>query len=179
VRVPAVGTLGVDALRTDLYVESLLVGAGMRSPAVPGDPAPDPAAASAARVLSSSVGRPHPSFRFEERLSRRLAEIALGMIRAAAAGGGAPLVMSDPGPWRTGGSAAGAGGRPAGELVAFPGPAAMAAHDAAPGALGRTDPRPALAGGAVASAAFASAALSIGAAAVVAWRLTHVRRGIV
>ncbi len=167
-RVPGAGADGVDALRTDLYVESLLDAAGTRATAAPHDPGMDPDVAGAARVLSGTLGRPHPSFRFEERLSRRLAELALGMVRAAAAGGGATLVVTDPGPWRTGGPAAARGARPAGELVAFPG--AVAA--------GRADARPALAGG-VASAAIASAALSIGAAALVAWRRTHVRRGII
>jgi hypothetical protein len=89
--------LRVDALRTDAYVEALIAGAATpaRAPrtdavpapspdAEPADAAPvvaaevDPDVAHAARILHATAWRPHPSFRFEERVAARLAAAARG-----------------------------------------------------------------------------------------------------
>jgi len=175
-----------DAIRTDTYVEWLLDGAEAGRPAEPDVVGADPSVALAARALRDALGRSHPSFRFEERLSRRLAELAIAMRRAAAVGGspGAATVgatIADTGAGWAAAFSAVRDRRPAGELVAFPRPAAAgqdgptaASADGPTAAASRVGVRPVLAGGAV-----ASAALSIGAAALVAWRRTHVRRGVI
>lgn len=136
----------VEALRTDRYLESLLVqreGRAMPSGTMPASPHDASLAATIGR-LDRDLVRVHPSFRFEERLARRLAEAAAAMR--------APM-------------AAGAEGRAI--LVQLPfDPAADPAVGPpdAQGAMGGL-PRPLLIGA-------ASAALSIaGAAALVAWRL--------
>jgi len=136
-RLPLGEPLRVDALRTDVYIESLISGRSIPAEAADATRTAadvDPEAARVARVLHATAWRPHPSFRFEERLAARLV--------AAARGG---LTMD---------------GAPSGAVVAFPALAAAAIPGARPGAP--------LAG--IASAALASAALSIGAAAVLAWR---------
>ena len=178
-RAPGIDAHAEDAIRTDTYVEWLLEGAEARRPAEPPVVDADPAVALAARALRDVLGRSHPSFRFEERLSRRLAELAITMRRAAAVGGSTAAAATGAG----NGLAAGNGWaaaisavrdrRPAGELVAFPGSSTAVAYGPAE-ASGRVAMRPVIAGGAV-----ASAAISIGAAALVAWRRTHVRRGVV
>lgn len=142
----------VEALRTDRYLETLL--AARDDASVTGRPSADvdPAIAMASGRLGTELIRVHPSFRFEERLARRLAEVAAGMRLAAAAGGaGRPLVVPFPGdPWP---------GRD---------PSVDPAADVLDAGLvaGRGIPRPVVIGGAV-----ASAALSIAGAAFVAWRL--------
>jgi hypothetical protein len=133
-RLPLGEPLRVDALRTDAYIESLISGRSVPAGAAETAVDVDPEAARVARVLHATAWRPHPSFRFEERLAARLV--------AAARGG---LTMD---------------GAPSGAVVAFPALAAAAIPGTRPGAP--------LAG--IASAALASAALSIGAAAVLAWR---------
>jgi len=184
-------TLRVDALRTDAYVESLIAGAAEAAgvavaaagpapteagaaPAGAGAPAPteagaapagaalDPGIAAVARLLHATAWRPHPSFRFEERVAARLAAVARGR--------------------RLGEDA------PAGTLVAFPGtsdtlipiPGASDARIAFPPApsAAEPDPRPYVPIAGIASAALASAALSIGAAVLVAWRRGRLRRGL-
>jgi hypothetical protein len=144
----------VEALRTDRYLETLL--AARDDASVTGRPSADvdPAIAMASGRLGTELIRVHPSFRFEERLARRLAEIAAGMRLATAAGGdGRSLVVPFPGgPW------SGAGLDPSIDPAADD-------LDAELGA-GRGIPRPVVIGGAV-----ASAALSIAGAAFVAWRL--------
>lgn len=163
-------TTTVDALRADAYVESLLASAERRAPAVPVDLDLDPDVAATARVLQGSLARIHPSFRFEERLSRRLADAARTMRRDAAAG---PLVDGkdagdeDPGP----------------SILAFP---RLPWSGVAPGAPEGVPARwpiatPAVrleAAPTIAGAALTSAALSLGAAAIVAWRRGRLRRGI-
>lgn len=109
----------VDALRTDRYLEALLAqrdgsgaaggpanGPGPMVPDAPGrvvhdEPAVDAALRSTVASLDRALVRVHPSFRFEERLARRLAEVADAMRLSAAAGAeGArvPVVLPfDPG----------------------------------------------------------------------------------
>jgi hypothetical protein len=97
----------VEALITDRYLDSLLA-VQPRPDVLLGDPSSDVGAAVRAisRRLSTDLPRFHPSFRFEERLALRLAEVAASMRlpMAASAGGGATVVpirgmppaMSDP-----------------------------------------------------------------------------------
>jgi hypothetical protein len=79
----------VEALITDRYLDSLLTAA---APA-PGTPIDDPATTVGAAVravsrrLATDLPRFHPSFRFEERLALRLAEVAASMRLPLAAGG--------------------------------------------------------------------------------------------
>ncbi|MCU0504582.1 MAG: hypothetical protein MUE82_02215 [Chloroflexi bacterium] len=149
--------LRVDALRTDAYVEALIAGTGgTGAGAEPGRRASQPTAeerpaatievdpeiAEAARLLHATAWRPHPSFRFEERVAARLAAAARGRLSAEDAA--------------------------AGTIVAFPAAAAAVVPAMRPGAP--------LAG--IVSAAIASAALSIGAAAVLAWRRGRPRRRV-
>jgi hypothetical protein len=135
----------VEALRTDRYLDRLLGDGG------PPATAPGRGIAAAADALQRDLVRVHPSFRFEERLARTLADVAAAMRLPAAAG------------------AEGAGVA----IVAFPADRAdLGALDPADDTLdaeqapGASVPRPVLIGGAV-----ASAALSIAGAAIVAWRL--------
>jgi hypothetical protein len=128
----------IDAIRTDRYLESLRAG----SAAV----APDPSVGLAADRLGRELIRVHPSFRFEERLARRLADVAASLRERAAAGAeGAPI-----------------------PLLPFPLDPGLDPADASLDPEGRRGavPRPLIVGGAV-----ASAALSIAGAAIVAWRL--------
>ena len=95
----------VEALITDRYLDSLLA-VQPRPDALLGDPSSDVGAAVRAisRRLSTDLPRFHPSFRFEERLALRLAEVAASMrLPMAASGGGAvvpfrgrPTGSSDP-----------------------------------------------------------------------------------
>jgi hypothetical protein len=169
----ALDAIEVEALVTDRYLEALLVAAERGAPDAPADPALDPALRSAARRLRDELVRVHPSFRFEERLARRLAEAAAGM-RLAAASGGDATVIPFPAPLLGDGVLAQELANP--ELAALLGEPA----DAAGAAAGPTAPsrgsagqppahRPFLVGG----AAVTSAALSLAGAAFVAWRLTR------
>ena len=147
----------LDARRTDRYVEALLAAAERRAADVPADPDLDPDLRHAARRLQDELVRVHPSFRFEERLARRLAAAAASMRPAAAAGGEAAVVPA--GSLDTAGALAD-GGRP-GEVV--------------PGQPGR----PLLSRPVVVGGALTSAALSLAGAAYVAWRVSRGRpRGI-
>jgi hypothetical protein len=85
----------VEALITDRYLDSLLA-VEPRPDAVLGDPGSDVGAAVRAisRRLATEMPRFHPSFRFEERLALRLAEVAASMRLPMAAGvGGGPTVV--------------------------------------------------------------------------------------
>jgi hypothetical protein len=172
--------LEVEALVTDRYLEALLLAAERRADDAPADPTLDPAIRGAARRLRDELVRVHPSFRFEERLARRLAEAAAGLRLAAVAGGDATVI---PFPAPLLGDAALADELANPELAALLGapagpdgdPAAAANQAAADAALdlggsAARPParRPLLVGGAV-----TSAALSLAGAAFVAWRLTH------
>jgi hypothetical protein len=136
----------VDALQTDRYLDALLSAVDRRAYDVPADPAVDPTLRLAARRLRDEVVRTHPSFRFEERLARRLADAAARMRLATAAGGEVEAAII---PFRT-------------PLLTDPPLAAAAASaDGTPSPFRPIVARPLLVGGALAGAAF------------VAWRLTR------
>jgi len=134
----------VEALITDRYLDSLL--AIQASPRLVGGPLDSNDSLSAAvravsRRLATDLPRFHPSFRFEERLALRLAEVAASMRLPVAAGGEGQIV-----PFR--------------ELPPL-GPAPLRGGDDGDY---RADPLPLLIGGAV-----AASALSL-AGAWLAWR---------
>jgi hypothetical protein len=134
----------VEALITDRYLDSLL--AIQASPRLVGGPLDSNDSLSAAvravsRRLATDLPRFHPSFRFEERLALRLAEVAASMRLPVAAGGEGQIV-----PFR--------------ELPPL-GPDPLRVADEGDD---RADPRPLLIGGAV-----AASALSL-AGAWLAWR---------
>jgi len=139
----------IEALQVDRYLESILVARDRGAAFGPYDPDLDPELRSVAERLSAELVRVHPSFRFEERLARRLADVAAAMRLPAAAG-----------------AATGAGTSPV-PLNLLPDPAAASAavRDEELTA-GRS--RPYLIGGAL-----TSAAISLAGAAFVAWRLSR------
>jgi hypothetical protein len=133
----------IDALVTDNYLEALLAAHARGADRAPsaGDPA-DAIRATADR-LARDLPRLHPSFRFEEALAARLADVAARMRLPAAAGAErlvVPLPGGDPGP-------------------GFP-------DRGVEDERAWRDHRPLIIGGAL-----TSAALSIAGAAYVAWRL--------
>jgi hypothetical protein len=75
----------IEALVTDRYLDSLLAADG-REP-VPGPDGVGEAVRAISRRLATDLPRFHPSFRFEERLAVRLAELAASMRLPLAAGG--------------------------------------------------------------------------------------------
>ena len=151
--------LEVDALRTDRYLESLLAAHERRAADAPADPDLDPSVRDVALRLGRDLVRLHPSFRFEERLAARLAQVAASMRLPAAAGAeGVTIGLLPPG-------LPDADLDPAADPADFEDPARHEGRGAgAPGAP-QTIPRPILIGGAL-----TSAALSIAGAAWVAWR---------
>jgi hypothetical protein len=185
----------VEALQTDRYLEALLAAVERRAADVPADATVDPTLRRAARRLRDELVRTHPSFRFEERLARRLADAAVRMRLATAAGGEAEAalipfptpLLADPmlaadlanpelaallgvreaaSPTGVEGAA---GVMAADPVVASPATAASTPRsDALAAPLRPAGPRPLLVGGAV-----TSAALSLAGAAFVAWRLTR------
>ena len=162
----------VEALLADRYLDTLLAAEARHAADAPWDASLDPGLRLAARTLRRSLVRVHPSFRFEERLAGRLAELAAARSRpAAAAGGGAPVPFGRPG------TVAGAHRADRVDLVAVDPalPAILAGHldptaDEAggAGAPGAATGRPLLLGGAM-----ASAAISLVGVAWVAWRVAH------
>jgi hypothetical protein len=140
---PGRGLLEDEAILTDRYLESLLEAAERRAVDVPADPALDPALRATVRRLRDELVRVHPSFRFEERLARRLAEVA-GRASLVAAGAEGTALAYGPGDLGAGAAAA-----PDGRLL----PAVN---------------RPLVIGGAL-----TSAALSLAGACLVAWRVTR------
>jgi len=135
-----------DALLTDLYLDALLAGAVLDAAAHGAEPAAidrdlDPAARKAADRLRRDLVRVHPSFRFEERLALRLAEVAASMRLPVAAGGEGQVVPIRP------------------VQPASPDPLRVAAESE-----DDRDPRPLIIGGAVAASAFGLAG------AWLAWR---------
>jgi hypothetical protein len=68
-----------DAQRTERYLDGLMAADERRAPESPVDADLDPAIRLAARELRSGLVRVHPSFRFEESLSARLAAGAARM----------------------------------------------------------------------------------------------------
>jgi hypothetical protein len=88
----------VDALVADRYLDALLAAADRGAPDAPADASLDPGIRDAARVLRASLVRVHPSFRFEERLATRLADLAAARVRPAlAAGAEGSSVLAFPG----------------------------------------------------------------------------------
>ena len=81
----------VEALITDRYLDSLLAVAPMTANGGGGPFAADDSLGAAVRAVSrrlaTDLPRFHPSFRFEERLALRLAEVAASMRLPIAAGG--------------------------------------------------------------------------------------------
>ena len=141
----------IDAMVTDRYLDALLSAHAAGSGRAPASADLDPAIRRAADRLSSELPRLHPSFRFEDALWLRLADVARGMRLGAVAGSdGAPVALvqrpDDP------------------DLAAL---AALVDADIQDpdGAL---PVRPLLVGGAL-----TSAALSIAGAAYVAWRVSR------
>jgi hypothetical protein len=87
----------VEALLTDLYLESVLARAG--TDLGPADTRLDPFLRDASDRLRRDLVRVHPSFRFEERLAARLAEMAAALRLPAVAGAEGRLVpFRSPGP---------------------------------------------------------------------------------
>jgi hypothetical protein len=171
-RLPDRDAAQVDALVADRYLDALLAAAERRADDAPSDAALAPDLRHAARVLRRSLVRVHPSFRFEERLATRLADLAAVQSGSALAASGG------------------------GTIIRFPAadPAAAATAAAVPGtedplldailrgdldptdpattgraAVGPVDRRPILVGG----AAITSAAISIVGVAFVAWRASR------
>jgi hypothetical protein len=146
----------VEALELDVHLDRLLAAAERRADAVPADTTLDPALLGAAARLRTDLVRFHPSFRFEERVAARLADLADRMRLPAAVGaeGDAvpgPLALRTPG---------------------FPELDAIAAGEYDPSAPeGQPVPRTVIIGGAM-----ASAALSLAGVAYVAWRATRPSR---
>jgi hypothetical protein len=154
----------VEALIADHYLDALLAAAERRADDAPADASLDPALRDAARTLRRALVRVHPSFRFEERLAARLAELAAARAR--------PLATTA-----------------TGELVAFRAPDAATALDTLDPLLaailaGELDPaddlgaagRPAIAGARrplLVGGAITSAAISLVGVAWVAWRTTR------
>jgi len=167
-----------DAILTDLYLDALLAARDRRASDVPTKPDLDPHVRFAAGRLSSDLARVHPSFRFEERVATRLAEVAARMRLAPAAGGSDVVVPLGPAALRAVRDASGEHDSPGEAASSALDPTldpaieeAIAANDLL--ALGgEADPsrrtRPLLIGGAI-----TSAALSLAGAAYVAWRLAH------
>ena len=73
-----------DALRTDRYLEALLASSERGAADAPADADLEAGIREVARRLHAEAVRIHPSFRFEERLARRLAEAAAETRLAAA-----------------------------------------------------------------------------------------------
>lgn len=142
----------IDAMVTDRYLDALLSAHAVGSERAPASTELDPDVRRAADRLASELPRLHPSFRFEDGLWLRLAEVARGLRLGAVAGSdGAPIPLA----------AAIPGGDPAlAELAAL-----VDAAEADPEGI---PVRPLLVGGAL-----TSAALSLAGAAYVAWRLSR------
>jgi len=79
----------IEALITDRYLDSLLAVQPAKDDGLLGGPGFTVSAAvrAVSRRLSTDLPRFHPSFRFEERLALRLAEVASSMRLPVAAGG--------------------------------------------------------------------------------------------
>lgn len=149
----------VQALITDRYLDALLAAAERQADDAPVDVALDPDMRAAMRALRRILVRVHPSFRFEERLAARLADLAAlqdGRRAMAAGSGRSGATVPEQLPVRLPGTASPAFG--ALEAV-DPGLAAILAGELDPSApVERLLPingvsRPWIVGGAMASAA--------------------------
>lgn len=135
----------VDALVTDRYLDALLAAHARGADRGPTPSAPGHAIRRTADRLARDLPRLHPSFRFEEALAARLADVATQMrlpVAAGAEGLIVPLPIGDPG-------------------VDLP-------DDAFEDGRAGYGRRPLIIGGAL-----TSAALSLAGAAYVAWRLNR------
>ena len=133
----------VDALVTDRYLEALLAAHARGADRAPSAGGPADTIRATADRLARDLPRLHPSFRFEEVLAARLADVAARMrlpVAAGAEGLVVPLPGGDPRP-------------------GFP-------DEGVEDDRAWRDRRPLIIGGAL-----TSAALSIAGAAYVAWRL--------
>ena len=144
---PSAGRDGqdVDALVTDRYLDALLAAHARGADRGPTSSAPDHAIRRTVDRLARDLPRLHPSFRFEEALAARLADVATQIRLPAAAGAEGlivPLLIGDPG-------------------VDLP-------DDAFEDGRAGYGRRPLIIGGAL-----TSAALSLAGAAYVAWRLNR------
>jgi hypothetical protein len=153
----------VDALVADRYLEGLLAASERRASDAPADAALDPELRRTALVLRSALVRVHPSFRFEERLAGRLADLAATQAAPSMAIGGGRVI-----PFRG----------PVVPVVDDPLLEAVIAGDLDPSdadavaqASGDTASRTPLI--VVGGAAITSAAISIVGVAWVAWRAAH------
>jgi len=72
-----------DAIQLDSYLDRLLAGPDAGPAALDALPAVEVALASTAVRLRTELVRFHPSFRFEERLARRLLEVAEAQLRGS------------------------------------------------------------------------------------------------
>ncbi len=140
-------TLQIEALETDRYLDSLLTAHSRGTDHIVKSSTTNPLHAVAGR-LARDLPRYHPSFRFEEALSGRLAQVALAMrVRSVEQ----PTVVPFPiAPGELAPAWVGAFARPARPVLG----------------------RPWVIGGAV-----TSAALSLAGAAYVAWRRGRTSRG--
>ena len=75
----------IDALVTDRYLETLLAAHARGADGAPTDTVPPDAIRSTAERLARDLPRLHPSFRFEEALAARLADVAWRMRAAPTA----------------------------------------------------------------------------------------------
>jgi hypothetical protein len=174
-----------DARRTERYLDGLMAADERRASGGPIDTDLDPAIRVAAEELRSGLVRVHPSFRFEESLSARLAAGALRLRSGQPVDADAVVTPGAVAPFR------GRGSGPAEELAPAPAAAAKAAaiaeqEEAAPAQpvhpriiwpaaalmhlpeMTARPSRPFIMGG----VGVASAAISIG-AVYVAWRHSH------
>lgn len=162
----------VDALVADHYLEGLLAAGDRRATDTPAGASLDPGLRDAARLLRQTLVRVHPSFRFEERLAARLADLAAAQARPAlAAAGGGTVIPFPTGVRPVPGDPASRAGADDPLLDAVlrgdldpADEAAVARAAAAP-----VDRRPLIVGGTV----ITSAAISIVGVALVAWRATR------
>ena len=171
-RLPGRDGADVDALVADRYLDDLLAGGDRCATDVPADAALGPELRDAVRVLRSSLVRVHPSFRFEERLAGRLADLAAVQAAPALAASGGGRLVRFPGA----ATPATTDARAHEPLTADPLLAAVLAGDLDPSDADAVDRaagaapsrRPLIVGGAI-----TSAAISIVGVAWVAWRATR------
>ncbi len=138
----------VDALVTDRYLETLLAAHARGADRSPASAVPADAIRATAERLARDLPRLHPSFRFEEALAARLADVAWRMRTAATTGD-------------------------AGLFVPLP----VAADADGSDLLDAADPRTAFGRPLIIGGALTSAALSLAGAVYVAWRFNRPAAG--
>ena len=143
-----------QSILVDTYLDDLLASGDRHAGDVPADAALDPAMRRATLRLRRDLTRFHPSFRFEERLSARLADLA-SQMRLPQAAGGEGMPIANPTPLLL-------NGLPDPELQA------IAEGRLDPSAEAAMIPRQVLIRGAV-----ASAAVGLAGVAIVAWKVTR------